>query len=143
MNVLRDIFNFYINSSIHVALSVCAFTAITFEIFQAEANLNLICFIFFGTVTGYNFVKYAGIAQLHHRSLTTALQTIQYFSLLCFFCCIYFTFKVGWNVLLGCLPLGLLTLFYAVPLFSSQNLRTAPTIKIFVIAAVWAGATVY
>ncbi|MGB3776126.1 MAG: hypothetical protein WA951_12800, partial [Leeuwenhoekiella sp.] len=33
--------------------------------------------------------------------------------------------------------------FYAVPLFSSQNLRTAPTIKIFVIAAVWAGATVY
>lgn len=144
MHVFRQVFRFYINSSIHVALAVCAFTASTFKILDLPLAENLLFFIFFATIIGYNFVKYAGIVQLHHRRLTSKLQIIEIFSLLCFGCCIYFAFQLPWNVLLACIPLGLLTVFYAVPLFpSKENLRTAPTLKIFVIAAVWAGTTVY
>jgi hypothetical protein len=144
MSVIRQVFRFYINSSIHVALAVCAFTASTYEILNLPFAENLLFFVFFGTITGYNFVKYAGIAQLHHRSLTSTLQIIQIFSLLCFACCLYYAFQLSWNVLLACIPLGFLTVFYAVPLFpSKENLRTTPTLKIFVIAAVWAGTTVY
>lgn len=144
MKVLNNVFRFYINSSIHVALAVYAFTASTFKIFDIPFSVNLLFFVFFGTITGYNFVKYAGIAQLHHRSLTSTLQIIQIFSLVCFLCCIYFAFQLPWHVLLACAPLGLLTVFYAVPLFpSKENLRTTPTLKIFVIAAVWAGTTIY
>jgi hypothetical protein len=144
MYVLHKVFRFYINSSIHVAIAVYAFTASTFKIFDIPSSANLLFFVFFGTITGYNFVKYAGIAQLHHRSLTNTLQIIQIFSLVCFMCCIYFAFKLPWHVLLACAPLGILTVFYAVPLFpSKENLRTTPTLKIFVIAAVWAGTTIY
>lgn len=144
MGVFRRVFRFYINSSIHVALAVYAFTASTLKILDLPFAENLLFFVFFGTITGYNFVKYAGIAQLHHRSLTSTLQIIQIFSLFCFICCLYFTFQLPWDVLLACVPLGLLTVFYAVPLFPSKdNLRTTPTLKIFVIAAVWAGTTIY
>lgn len=144
MSVLLRVFRFYINSSIHVAIAVFAFTASTLEILNLPLAKNLLFFVFFGTITGYNFVKYAGIAQLHHRSLTSTLRIIQVFSLFCFACCLYFAFQLPWSVLLACLPLGLLTVFYAVPLFpSKENLRTTPTLKIFVIAAVWAGTTIY
>lgn len=78
MSVIRQVFRFYINSSIHVALAVCAFTASTYEILNLPFAENLLFFVF-GTITGYNFVKYAGIAQLHHRSLTSTLQIIQIF----------------------------------------------------------------
>ncbi|HEA30162.1 MAG TPA: hypothetical protein ENH91_09235 [Leeuwenhoekiella sp.] len=144
MSIFCRLFRFYINSSIHVALAVCAFTAITINQLHLHYADDLLFFIFFGTITGYNFVKYAGIAQLHHRSLTSGLKMIQIFSLFCFVCSLYYAFQVSWDVLLACIPLGLLTLFYAVPLFpSNDNLRTTPTLKVFVIAAVWAGTTVY
>ena len=144
MSIFRLVFKFYINSSIHVALAVCAFLAITLKVLHLPYAENLMCFVFFGTITGYNFVKYAGIAQLHHRSLTSTLRAIQIFSLISFACCLYFAFQLRFSVLLACIPLALLTLFYAVPLLpSNNNLRTTPTLKVFVIAAVWAGTTVY
>jgi len=39
--------------------------------------------LFFGGVSGYNFVKYAEVAGLHHRSLTKSLRKIQIFSFIC------------------------------------------------------------
>ena len=144
MAYLRRVFEFYINSSIHVALAVCAFTGISSQVLHTSTSIELLCFIFFGTITGYNFVKYAGIAKLHHYSLTNSLRAIQIFSLFCAIICVFFAFRISIKTLLACIPLGLLTLFYAVPIAPKQNnLRTLPTLKIFVIAAVWAATTVY
>ena len=80
MQVLRTIFSFYINSSIHVALAVCALVGVTWLTYGISYNLSLLGFVFFGTITGYNFVKYAGVARFHHRSLTDALKVVQIFS---------------------------------------------------------------
>lgn len=144
MSFLKRVFSFYINSSIHVALAVLAFAGLTYERFDLSPDLGLLMFIFTGTITGYNFVKYAGIAQLHHRSLTEGLKIIQIFSFVCFLALVYFIFHVGWPVLKACIPLAILTLFYAIPLWPNKdNLRTTPSLKIFVIAAVWTGVSVY
>ncbi|MEH6407100.1 MAG: hypothetical protein V7767_07455 [Leeuwenhoekiella sp.] len=144
MKWLARIFNFYINSSIHVALAVVCLTLISLKKLNLEQDYTLVLFIFFGTITGYNFVKYSGVARLHHSSLTDSLKIIQIFSLICFSIWIYYVFKLPFQFLLACLPLGFLTLFYAFPLFPAhKNLRRIPSLKIFVIAAVWAGATVY
>lgn len=137
---MKSIFNFYINSSIHVALAVCSLCALTFLNLDEVLQFNFLGFVFFATVTGYNFVKYAGIAKLHHMSLTESLRTIQIFSLFCFAALIYFTFTMPRNVLLGIGCLGLLTLLYALPIFpKSQSLRTIKGLKVFIIAIVWAG----
>ena len=144
MRPLRRIFDFYINSSIHVAIAVCAFTGISYHALNLEKDIDLFGFIFFGTITGYNFVKYAGIAKLHHYRLSNSLKILQVFSLFCFLFSVFFAFRLPYNTLIACIPLGLLTLFYAVPITSKKNnLRTLPSLKIFVIAAVWAGTTVY
>ena len=58
MEILRKVFDFYIKSSIHVAFAVYCLLEIT--VFSNRLNMIdyfSIC-VFFGTVLGYNFLKY-------------------------------------------------------------------------------------
>ncbi|CAL67828.1 membrane protein [Christiangramia forsetii] len=143
MKYLKNTFELYINSSIHVSLAVVAFTLITFFEHDLIPDLNLLLFIFFASITGYNFVKYAGIAKLHHLSLAKNLKIIQIFSCFCFIALVYFCFQLKMEVLIATGILGAFTLFYAIPVFGGgKNLRSLPGIKIFIIALVWAGSTV-
>ena len=143
MKYLKNAFELYINSSIHVSLAVVAFTLVSIFEHDLEVDKNLILFIFFASITGYNFVKYAGIAKLYHLSLATNLRLIQIFSLFCFVAMIFFASKLDINVLIATGIMGVFTLFYALPVFGGEkNLRSLPGIKIFIIAVVWAGSTV-
>ncbi|WP_405200450.1 hypothetical protein [Christiangramia sp. LLG6405-1] len=143
MKYLRQAFDLYINSSIHVALAVVCFAMISMLEYNFKITYDLLAFIFISTITGYNFVKYAGIAKLHHSSLAGNLRIIQIFSFVSFLALIYFTVQLSVNVLIATGILGLLTLLYALPVFgNSRNLRSLAGIKIFVIAMVWAGTTV-
>ncbi len=144
MNILQKIFSFYINASIHVALAVYAFLRLTEQYVSLPYNENLNYFIFFGTITGYNFVKYAGVAKLHHRSLTNNLKIIQIFSLICFIVMCYYMCLVPFITLLFSLPFTFLTILYAIPFLSGfdKNLRQISYLKIIVVALVWTGFTV-
>lgn len=144
MKLLKNLFNFYINASVHVALAVYALVRITALYLGLPCNENLDFFVFFGTITGYNFIKYAGIAKLHHRSLTENLRIIQVFSFVSFILMLFFGVKLSFNTLVCFLPLGLLTLLYAVPFLNgaTQNLRNVASLKIGLIALVWAVTTV-
>jgi len=142
--MLKNLFNFYLNASIHVALGVYSFVRITELYFKLPYNEALDYFIFYGTITGYNFVKYFGVAKFHHRSLTTKLKTIQIFSLICFLMLCYYGVQLPLKTLLLYGPFGLLTILYAVPFLSGfqKNLRNISYMKIVVVALVWAGVTV-
>ncbi|MCI2230058.1 hypothetical protein MC378_12840 [Polaribacter sp. MSW13] len=144
MRFLKLILDFYLNSSMHVALSAFAFVRITEFYFGLPFNQNLDYFVFFSTITGYNFVKYAGVAKLHHRSLTKSLKIIQIFSFICFFAMCFFAYKVSLKTLMFCIPFEFLTFLYAIPFFSGfhRNLRDVSYLKIIVVALVWAGITV-
>jgi len=143
VNVLKSIFDFYIKSSIHVALAAVAFAAITMREFGIARDDLLLIFIFLGTITGYNFVKYAGIAKLHHLTLTKNLRAIQIFSFFCFVALVYVLFQQPLPVIVVSGILGILTALYALPVFwQKQNLRSINGMKASVIAFVWAGVTV-
>jgi len=149
MRLLKQALDFYINSSIHVAFSVLALAFITSFEFELTPNINLLFFIFFASITGYNFVKYYGLAKWHHRHLTRWLKTIQIFSFLCFLAMCYFTFLLSVKILVVITIFGLVTFLYAVPflpkkmyLDESMNLRNISGLKVYVIAFVWAGVTV-
>lgn len=150
MQMFKKVLNFYINSSIHVALSVCSLTCITLLEFHEIWCKNILFFVFFASVTGYNFVKYFGLAKFHHRSLANWLKAIQIFSFLSFLFMCYFTLKLNEIVLLYILGFGLVTFFYAIPflpkrlfLDSQQNLRSIGGLKVYLIALVWTGVTVF
>lgn len=144
MKFLKSVFNFYINASIHVAFSVFALLRVTEIYFDLPYNENLNYFVFLGTITGYNFVKYAGVAKLHHKSLTDSLKIIQIFSFFCFLAFCYYGYLVPLNTLLFIVPFILLTVLYAVPFLSGfdKTLREVSYLKIIVVALVWAGFTV-
>lgn len=143
MTILKYLFNFYINASIHVALSVLALTGITEIYFDLPSDDNLNAFIFLGTITGYNFIKYAGVAKFYHRSLTKSMRMIQIFSFLCFCFLVYFGLQIPVKTLLFFSPLALLTALYIVPFIGGfqKNLREVSYLKIFIVAAVWSGVS--
>ncbi len=142
MKLAKIIFAFYINSSIHVALAVVALTAITVLEFKLATPIALWLFVFFGAVTGYNFVKYAKIAGLHHRRLASSLKSIQIFSGLSLIPFLYGIFNLPLKLVVITACLGIPTFLYAVPFVHHKNLRSLSGIKIFVVAFVWAGITV-
>ncbi len=150
MKFFKSVLNFYINSSMHVALAVCAMTWVTLFQFQIEEGCYILYFVFFATITGYNFVKYFGIAKFHHRGLAKWLKVIQVFSILSFviMCYVLFHFKLKTIVFIS--VLGLITFLYAIPLMpkayfidSHKNLREIGGLKIYVIAFVWTFTTVF
>ncbi|MDN3619254.1 hypothetical protein QWY81_07285 [Polaribacter undariae] len=144
MRFLKLVLDFYINASIHVAFSVYALLKITEIYLDLPYNSDLNYFMFLGTITGYNSVKYAGVAKLHHKSLTKSLKNIQVFSFFCFLALCYFAYQIPLKTLFYTIPFCLLTVLYAVPFLSGfhKNLREVSYLKIIVVAFVWAGFTV-
>ncbi|MFT5846501.1 MAG: hypothetical protein ACJARX_000427 [Psychroserpens sp.] len=150
MRVLKTILDFYINSSIHVALAVYALSWITLLQFDIPYDGNMLYFIFFASITGYNFVKYFGLAKFHHRSLAQWLKTIQVFSGICFLLMCYYALKLEFETLLGISIFGLATFLYAIPIVpktlyidKQKNLRSIGGLKVYIIAIVWTGVTVF
>ena len=149
MKILKGILNFYINSSIHVALGVYALTWITLLQFELKYDENVLYFVFFATITGYNFIKYFGVAKFHHRSLADWLKVIQVFSFFAFVAMCYYALQLQLKTLVIIGGLGLITFLYAIPLIpkkifidDQKNLREIGGLKIYVIAVVWAFTTV-
>ena len=150
MKALKQIFDFYINSSIHVALAVVSLSWLTLLEFQTSTDKSILYFIFFATITGYNFIKYFGLAKFHHRSLANWLKLIQIFSLISFVLMGYYAFQIHIKTYIYLEALGLITFLYAIPFLprrflydDKQNLRSVGGIKIYVIAFVWSGVTVF
>ncbi|WP_370213819.1 hypothetical protein [Mesoflavibacter profundi] len=149
MKIAKQLLDFYINSSIHVALSVYALSWITLLIFNLPYDENILYFNFYATITGYNFVKYFGIAKWHHRSLARWLKVIQVFSFFSFLLMVFYALKLEANVLFILAGLGIITFLYAIPILpkrifldEQQNLRQISGLKVYIIAAVWAFTTV-
>lgn len=139
---MRNLFRFYIQSSKHVALAVTALTAVTYAEFELTPDLWVLAFVYLGTVVGYNFVKYAGVGNTHHLSITTNIKWLRLFTASVFLALVYVAFKVPSSILYFAAGFGLMTLLYAFPVFKGKNIRMLKGWKIFVISAVWAGVTV-
>lgn len=128
-----------------MALSVYALVRITELYFDLPYNENLDYFIFYGAITGYNFIKYAGVAKFYHMSLTKSMRLIQIFSFICFCLLLYYGLKIPFHYLYYFLPFVLVTILYIVPFLGGfqNNLRKISYLKIFAVAGVWSGVTTF
>lgn len=142
MKLLRSLFQFYVDASIHVALAVLALALVTLRELTILYDWTLVGAVFFGTITGYNFVKYARIAGLYHRSLAKSLRSIQLFSFLSFALMLYCAWHLPWKIIGLAGVFGLLTGLYVLPVFLNRSLRNLAGLKLIVVSMVWAGVTV-
>jgi len=124
-------------------------TWLTLLQFNLPYDKSVLYFVFFASITGYNFVKYFGLAKFHHRSLAGWLKIIQIFSAIAFLLLCYYLFQLKTQTILLVSGLALITFLYAIPLLpkhlifdEQQNLRQIGGLKVYIIAIVWSFVTV-
>ena len=142
MKIFKRLIDFYIQSSIHVALSVFALVRMTDYMFQIPVDQAVAYFAFFGTIVGYNFVKYDGLVRTKKLQLRNSLKAIILFSLFSFFAVGYFFFQLQRITQIISVVFLALTLLYTLPFFPNRrNARNWAGIKIYIVALCWVGVT--
>lgn len=143
MLFLKQLFRFYINASIHVALAVVSLYTLNAQHLNILVNRNVIGFLFFATIVCYNFVKYGVEAEKYLIVAKPSHRPIQVFSFLAFVLCVYFFFQLPPRLWMVITVLTIISALYAIPFLpKSRNLRSLGGLKIFLVAAVWIGFTV-
>ncbi|MFM9987426.1 hypothetical protein [Flavobacterium sp.] len=142
MKILKQLFDFYIDSSIHVALSCFALVKMTHYMFHIPADTPITYFAFFGTIVGYNFVKYDALARTKKFQMRNELKAIAFLSFLSLIVvgfCFFYLQKITQIVSMAFLSL---TLLYTLPFFpNKRNARNWAGVKIYIVALCWVGVT--
>lgn len=134
----------YINTNIHVALAVVSLVWITGLQSGIEISLSLSGFAFFSTILVYTFVKNcqakSGLLFIMFSG-NLFQKSVVAFSL----AILPLTFiQLRISTIETALILGLLTMAYGYPIMKKErNLRSITGLKIFIIAFIWSGVTVW
>ena len=143
MVVLKKIIDFYINSSLHVAFSAFALVSMTQFFVGINACLEVALFAFFGTISGYNFVKYDALTRLNKTEIKKELKVIVFLSFISLLASFYFFLHLSWESKLSAFVFFGLTLLYTLPFFpNKQNARNWKGVKIYIVGITWVGVTV-
>nr|WP_298394236.1 hypothetical protein [Flavobacterium sp.] len=144
MRFLKKLLDFYINSSIHVALSGFALVQLTYILFDIENDNATLGFTFFGIIVSYNFVKYHALARAQKSRLTVQLKAIFIMSLFSLFAASYYFFQLQRNTQIMGFVFLIITLLYTLPVFpNKRNARNWAGFKIYIVALCWVGVTLF
>lgn len=142
--LLKNIFDFYLHGSIHVALAVFALVNMTFHFFYIAFDTPMAFFAFFGTIVGYNFVKYDELVRAKKLKMNNERKAIVGLSLLAFLGAAYCFFELQRQTQLVSIVFLGLTMLYTLPFFPKiGNARNWAGVKIYIVAFCWAGITLF
>ena len=144
MKQLKQLFDFYLESSIHVALSCFALVNITYLILNISINYSVALFAFFGTITGYNFVKFDALARTKKNNMSWKLKAIAGLSFLTSIIGIYYFLELQKFTKIIASVVLILTVLYTLPFFpNKKNARNWAGIKIYIVVICWVGVTLF
>lgn len=132
---LKTIFNFYIKSSIHVAIAVVSLASVSATTVNKSLPNALLIFILCSTVFGYNYIKFFPLFKFD--VLRNDLKWIIILSLLSalYSGIFFFTLTTGSKILV--LLIGILVLLYSTPLIASRNGREMKGLKTLWVVLSW------
>lgn len=143
MGIFKRLFDFYLQSSMHVALSVLALIQITALVLNLPDDPAMIGFGYFGTIVGYNFVKYDALARSGKPPLSLNLKLFILVSALSFIGAAYcfLQLQLVTQIISGICVL--ITALYTLPFFPNhKSARSWAGLKIYIVALCWVGVTV-
>jgi hypothetical protein len=144
MTIFKRLLDFYINSSIHVSLSVYALVRMTGFLFAIHETEAPAMFAFFGTIVGYNFVKYDALARRYKLQIRTELKLIAALSFLSFLATGYYFFQLEQTTKIIGIVFLILTMLYTLPFFPNRkNARNWAGVKIYIVSLCWVGVTLF
>lgn len=110
--------------------------------FQIPADKPLAVFAFFGTILGYNFVKYDSFIRTRKLQMRNSLKFIIFISVFSFFAVGFYFFQLQRITQIMAVLFLALTLLYTLPFFPNRkNARNWAGIKIYIVALCWVGVT--
>lgn len=143
MRIFKNILDFYIESSLHVAFAVYALIRVTFFKLNIPYDEPVVFFGFFGTIVGYNFIKYDELARVKKIVLTPLFKIIIGVSAVSFIAACYFFFQLQLITKVTGVFVLLITILYTLPLFPKKdNMRNWSGVKIYLVAIAWVGVTI-
>jgi hypothetical protein len=143
MQTLKKIVDFYLDASIHLAFSCFSLVQITFLSFHILENKALSFFAFFGTIVGYNFVKYDALARAKKAQMRKELKAIFILSVASFIAVGFCFFQLERMTQFVSILVLFLTLLYTLPFFpDKKNARNWAGVKIYIVALCWVVVTV-
>ncbi len=151
MKLLNTIFQFYVYSNIHVSISVACLILITGKMFDINTSKESM-FMAGATFVAYHLIRYLNRFKYGKKHLLeefsnqykTEIKVLLFIvGLSSFYLMVCFELEQ----LIKLFPFGILTLLYAFGFVNvngvKYSLRYIPVVKIFVIAFVWAGVSVF
>jgi hypothetical protein len=143
MKWAKDFFNFYLEASFHVALAAYSLVWVTVIMLNIPADRHLCYALFFGTIACYNFIKYGVEAHKYILVSGRYVKLIQSISIAALFLAFYHFYFLPHTIWIAVGLLILFTALYTLPVLpGSKNFRSLGGFKIFIVAMVWALATV-
>ena len=143
MQMIKRLFNFYINGSIHVGVAAFALVSMTMYFFAIQGNFEVKAFVFFGTIIGYNFVKFDALIRRNGSSIGKELQFIIGLTLCSSLVALYFFLQLRSITQTVVVVVVSLVLLYTLPFFpNKQNARNWKGIKIYIVSLSWVIVTV-
>ena len=126
-----------------MGLSCYALVRMTQHMFHIPYEETIANFAFFGTVVGYNFVKYDALARAKKAQMRTELKLIALFSLCSLALVGYYFFLLERITQITAIAFLSITLLYTLPFFPNRkNARNWVGVKIYIVALCWAGVTI-
>lgn len=145
MRLIERVFSFYVFSNMHVALGTACLVLLTLMPYQLRDDRSIL-FVICGTILAYNFIRAVQLDGLYpslSHWIRSSVRWLLALNLIAVFGLIYSALQFSWLDMVFILPFFLLTLFYIIPFRGRlRGLRKLPGLKLFLIAAVWAGVTV-
>lgn len=143
-NLLKKILDFYLYSSIHIALAATSLVVQSYVLLNLQMDIHYILFIFAGTLFLYALHNVKGInteEETRDKMIIITKMKIPLLVLLGLSAAalMYNLFYLSFSVILYLSILGFISIWYVVPVFGKQKrLRDYSLVKVFLIALVWA-----
>jgi hypothetical protein len=142
MPIGKQIVDFYIESSLHVALAAAAFILLTFLELNTSYDAAVAGFGFFGTIAAYNAIKYIPLITSKIWFFSQRNQLIFILSLSAFVAAIYFFIQLQSTAQFIAVLALLLTVSYSFSFFGRLNSgRNWIGFKVFLVALSWSLVT--
>jgi hypothetical protein len=125
-----------------VALSCYAMVRMTQYMFHISPEGATANFAFFGTIVGYNFVKYDALVRAKNIQMRNELKVIVLFSLCSVIVVAHYFFKLEQVTQIVAVIFLNITLLYTLSFFpNKKNARNWAGVKIYIVALCWVGVT--
>jgi len=143
MKIFRKTVDFYLDGSIHVGLSCFCLVRISQCHFNISKDFVMAYFAFFGTIVGYNFVKFVALFSEKQTKIQLKLKGILVLSILSFLAVGFYFFQLQKSTQIIAIVFLIFTLLYALPFFPNRkNARNWAGVKIYIVSLCWVGVTI-